>query len=92
MSTEPSNKRIKHRESMTMVAAELLNTAGMRCPEPILKIATKVVEMKPEDILEVTGDCPTFEDDVRDWCKRLRKKIIAVRNEKGLRKKIWIKI
>ncbi|MFH0774878.1 MAG: sulfurtransferase TusA family protein [bacterium] len=41
----------------------------MRCPQPILKITVKSPDMTPGDILEVLGDCPTFEKDVRVWCE-----------------------
>ncbi len=60
---------------MTMVN---LDTLGMRCPQPILKIAAKIPQMSPGDILAVTGDCPTFEEDVRTWCARMNKTILVV--------------
>jgi tRNA 2-thiouridine synthesizing protein A len=43
-----------------------LDCLGLRCPQPILKIAAKSAELKPGDILEVTADCPTFEKDQED--------------------------
>ena len=64
---------------------ELLDTVGLRCPQPILKIAVKAA-----DILEVIGDCPTFERDVRVWCKRLNKVLLSVKNEGGYRKRVQI--
>jgi len=33
------------------------------------------------DILEVIGDCPTFEKDVRAWCERMKKVCLSVRHE-----------
>ena len=41
-----------------IVAAQLLNTLGLKCPQPLLKIAVRAVETKLGDILEVLGDCP----------------------------------
>ena len=35
---------------------EILNTLGLNCPKPILKIAVKAPDMNPGDILEVLGD------------------------------------
>ena len=58
-----------------------LDTNGMRCPQPVLKIAAKMPEMKKGDILEVIGDCPTFEEDVRKWCARMKKTLLTVRPE-----------
>ena len=45
------------------MAVEILDTLGMKCPQPVLKIAVRAPDMKPGDILEVLGDCPTFEKD-----------------------------
>ena len=35
-------------------------------------------EMKPGDILEVKANCDSFEDDVRRWCERLGKTLLAL--------------
>ena len=72
------------------MALEFLDTAGLKCPQPVLKITVKAVDMKPGDILEVIGDCPTFERDVRVWCERLNKVLLSVINEGEYRKKIRI--
>jgi len=72
------------------VAVEILDTIGMKCPQPILKIAVKAPDMKPGDILEVWGDCPTFEKDVRTWCQRLQKILLAIEEGEGNLKKIQI--
>lgn len=55
-----------------------LDTKGMRCPQPVLKVAAKLPDMKAGDILEVTGDCPTFEDDLKKWCERMKKTLVTV--------------
>lgn len=72
------------------MATEVLDTLGLKCPQPVLKIAVKAPDMSPGDILEVLGDCPTFEKDVRTWCERLGKLFLAVRDEGGSRKRIQI--
>jgi tRNA 2-thiouridine synthesizing protein A len=63
------------------MAVVKLDTTGLKCPQPVLKIAAKSPDMKPGDILEVIGDCPTFERDIRAWCKRLKKTLLFIRNE-----------
>ncbi|MEW6213685.1 MAG: sulfurtransferase TusA family protein [Nitrospirota bacterium] len=45
------------------MAVEVLDTLGLKCPQPVLKIAVKAADMQSGDILEVIGDCPTFERD-----------------------------
>ena len=72
------------------MATEVLDTLGLKCPQPVLKIAVKAPDMNPGDILEVLGDCPTFEKDVRTWCERLGKLFLAVRDEGGAKKRIQI--
>jgi tRNA 2-thiouridine synthesizing protein A len=69
---------------------EILDTTGLKCPQPVLKIAVRAPDMNPGDILEVWGDCPTFEKDVRTWCQRLQKILLAVEEGAGNLKKIQI--
>jgi len=63
------------------MGVEVLDTLGMKCPQPILKIAVKAPDMNPGDILEVLGDCPTFEKDIRRWCERLNKIFLSIKDE-----------
>ena len=72
------------------MALAVLDTLGMKCPQPILKIAVKAPDMKPGDILEILGDCPTFEKDVRTWCERLRKVLLSVKDDGDDKKTIQI--
>jgi tRNA 2-thiouridine synthesizing protein A len=46
------------------MAIEILDTIGLKCPQPVLKIVVKAADMKSGDILEVISDYPTFEKDV----------------------------
>ena len=72
------------------MATEVLDTVGQKCPQPVLRIAVKAPDMSPGDILEVLGDCPTFEKDVRTWCERLGKVFLSIRDEGGDKKRIQI--
>ena len=72
------------------MALEVLDTLGQKCPQPVLKIAVKAPDMKPGDILEVLGDCPTFEKDVRTWCERLGKVFLSVQDNGRREKRIQI--
>ena len=64
------------------MAVVKLDAVGLRCPQPILKITAKSPDLEPGDVLEVRGDCPTFEADVRKWCERMKRTLLAV-NEEG---------
>ncbi len=72
------------------MAVEVLDMVGMKCPQPVLKIAVRAPEMNSGDILEVVGDCPTFERDVRVWCQRLEKTFLSIQDEGNSRKRIQI--
>ena len=72
------------------MAVEVLDTLGQKCPQPVLKIAVKAPDMTPGDILEILGDCPTFEKDVRTWCERLSKIFLSVEDNGAYQKKIQI--
>ncbi len=60
------------------MAVKELNALGLRCPQPVLKIASLVPQMQAGDILRATADCPTFEADVRTWAERMKKTVLAV--------------
>ena len=58
------------------MTVQTLDTHGLRCPQPTIKITVTAVRMKPGDVLEVVSDCPSFEKDVRDWCDRAMKTLL----------------
>jgi tRNA 2-thiouridine synthesizing protein A len=72
------------------MAVQIINAVGLKCPQPILKIAAKSPDMVPGDILEVTADCPTFEKDVRAWCDRLKRVLLSIKDEGGGKIKVQI--
>ncbi|MBW2173949.1 MAG: sulfurtransferase TusA family protein [Deltaproteobacteria bacterium] len=72
------------------MATEVLDTLGLKCPQPVLKIAVRAPDMKPSDILEVLGDCPTFERDIRIWCERLKKVVLSIKDDGQNKKRIQI--
>jgi len=60
------------------MTTHVIDAKGLRCPQPILSIITFMPSTHPGDVLEVTADCATFEDDVRKWCDRMTKTLLAV--------------
>ena len=72
------------------MAVVTLDMLGVRCPHPVLKIAVMSPEMTSGDILEVLGDCPTFEKDVRTWCRRVGKICLSVMDDGENKKRIQI--
>jgi len=39
------------------------------------------LKMKPGDVLEVTADCPSFDQDVRSWCLRSKKIMLWMKDD-----------
>ena len=60
------------------MAKKMLDTTGLKCPQPILKIAVMVRRLVSGDVLEVKADCDPFEADVRKWCERMGKVLLRV--------------
>jgi tRNA 2-thiouridine synthesizing protein A len=58
-----------------------LDCVGMRCPQPVLRLAVEGAEAPAGTIIEIVGDCPTFEKDVRMFCERRKKTLLAVRTD-----------
>lgn len=59
----------------------ILDATGLKCPQPVLKLSVVSAEMKSGELLEIIGDCPTFEKDVTVWCSRLKKTLLLMRHE-----------
>ena len=63
------------------MAVQLLDARGLKCPQPTLKMTVMALKMKPGDVLEVTADCPSFDQDVRNWCLRSKKIMLWIKDE-----------
>jgi len=62
-------------------SAVQIDTTGMRCPLPVLALGNATTATLEGSIVEITGDCPTFEADVRRFCSRRGKTVMGVRGE-----------
>jgi tRNA 2-thiouridine synthesizing protein A len=60
------------------MAFKELNAVGLRCPQPVLKMTAMMPTLQPGDVLRVSGDCPTFEADVRKWTDRMKKTMLGI--------------
>jgi len=56
------------------MAVQLLDARG-------LKMTVMALKMKPGDVLEVTADCPSFDQDVRSWCLRSKKIMLWMKDD-----------
>lgn len=60
-----------------------LNALGLKCPQPVLKVAIKAKEMQSGDLLEIQADCPSFADDIKAWCNKTGKILLVCADEGG---------
>jgi len=58
------------------MAQKTLDAMGLKCPQPILKVASMAPQMQSGDILEVTADCESFPKDVKAWAEKTGKTLL----------------
>ncbi len=59
------------------MATETLECNGMKCPQPVLKMAIVCRQLTAGTLLEVFADCPQFPVDVKKWCDKQGKVLVA---------------
>lgn len=58
-----------------------LDTSGLACPMPIVKMSRKRRELKPGDILKVISTADGFRNSVKVWCEREKAELIEFKEE-----------
>jgi len=62
---------------------EVLDARGMACPQPILKLAEAMKELKGGQLLKVLADDPGALEDIPVWCRRTGNHMISITEEGG---------
>jgi tRNA 2-thiouridine synthesizing protein A len=60
------------------MATEQIDCLGLKCPQPILKVAAKIPTMQAGDIIEVLADCPSFPTDMKAWAEKTGKVLLML--------------
>ena len=63
------------------MATQTLDAMGLKCPQPILKVAVKAKELQSGDMLEVTADCESFPKDIEAWCQKTGRTLLFCSTE-----------
>ena len=63
------------------MAVVMLDAKGLKCPQPTIQMTIKALKLKRGDVLEVVADCSTFENDVKNWCRRNSKTLLWIKDE-----------
>ena len=58
-------------------AEHILDTVGLRCPEPVMMIRKKIREIRSGEMLLVTADDPSTARDVPSFCRFMEHELIA---------------
>ncbi len=66
--------------------AELLDCRGLKCPQPVLKLAIKSSSIASGSLVEVLADCNTFPKDITKWCQDSGRVLISCVDEGGYHK------
>ncbi|UCE38542.1 MAG: sulfurtransferase TusA family protein [Thermoplasmata archaeon] len=61
-----------------------LDCKGLSCPMPIVKLAQKIKELQPGQVLELMADDPGAKQDVPAWCSRTGNELIESGEREGL--------
>jgi TusA-related sulfurtransferase len=69
---------------------QVIDALGLKGFQSVIQVDVAAPGMKGGDILEVWGDCPSLEEELRFWCKITRKTLHSVEHD-SLMKKIRIK-
>jgi len=72
------------------MALHTLDVLGLKCPQPILKLATMAKEIQPGDTVEVLADCESFPKDIVAWCDKTKKTLLFCVDEGGGKHKAQI--
>ncbi|HEB33335.1 hypothetical protein LCGC14_2154950 [marine sediment metagenome] len=63
--------------------AEVLDCKGLKCPQPVLKVAIKARTIPAGTSLEVLADCESFSDDIKKWCEDSGKVLVSCVDQGG---------
>lgn len=63
------------------MATQTLDALGLKCPQPILKVAVKAKELQSGDMLEVIADCESFPKDIEAWCQKTGRTLLFCSTE-----------
>ena len=64
-----------------MMRVPIIDTIGMEGLRSVFLVNLAALGMKLGDVIEVWGDCPSFEDELRVWCMWSRKTLLSVEQE-----------
>jgi tRNA 2-thiouridine synthesizing protein A len=65
------------------MALHTLDVLGLKCPQPVLKVATMAKDIPAGDTVEVLADCESFPKDIVAWCEKTKRTLLFCVDEGG---------
>jgi tRNA 2-thiouridine synthesizing protein A len=65
------------------MALHNLDVLGLKCPQPVLKVAVMAKSIPAGDGLEVMADCESFPKDIEAWCAKTKKTLLFCADQGG---------
>lgn len=63
-----------------------LDCTGMMCPLPVVKLSSKMKELKKDESLELLATDPGVVEDIPAWCKSTKNEYLGLEKEKDIYK------
>jgi tRNA 2-thiouridine synthesizing protein A len=60
-----------------------LDTSGLSCPMPIMKLGKQIKSMQSGQVVKLIGTDPGSLDDVPKWCKRTKNELLHTESKGG---------
>lgn len=64
-----------------MGEVKTLDARGLKCPQPIMKVAGLAKTLAGGDTIVVLADCPSFPGDMEAWCEKTGRMLIDLREQ-----------
>ena len=62
--------------------AAIVDARGLFCPLPVIQTEKKLRKLKTGQVVRVLADDPTFEEDIRGWCRRSGNQLLGMDRKK----------
>ena len=60
-----------------------MDLTGLKCPQPILKVAAKAKQIPAGEMVEIIADCSSFPKDIEAWCQKTGRTLLFCMDEGG---------
>ena len=73
------------------MATKTLDLNGLPCPQPTMQLTLELSSCQSGDTIEAISNTPTFLDDVKSWCQRMKKTLLWSKAE-GMYTRVLIEV